>query len=170
MKKLFLILLLPFLAVSLKASLEDLFPETLLNAKGEEVDRSVLDGKIVGIYFSASWCPPCRDFTPLLVKFHEANKEDFVVVFVSSDRTPADHLKYMADYNMNFFTLPHRGAAGNALAQRFNVRGIPHLAVVGPDGEVLAANGRMDVQQRPGTALATWTKPGSDSVGRSQRR
>jgi thiol-disulfide isomerase/thioredoxin len=30
-----------------------------------------LAGKVVGIYFSAHWCQPCRDFTPRLAAFYQ---------------------------------------------------------------------------------------------------
>jgi len=35
--------------------------------------RSVADlsGKLVGLYFSAHWCGPCRQFTPILSKVYE---------------------------------------------------------------------------------------------------
>ena len=64
------------------AGLEELFPGTLLDSDGKEVSKDSLAGKTVGIYFSAHWCPPCRSFTPNLVKFRDKNKKDFEVVFV----------------------------------------------------------------------------------------
>ncbi len=63
----------------------ELFPQGLVDAQKQPVSVDSLDGKIVGIYFSAQWCPPCRNFTPKLVSFRNANKDDFEVVFVSSD-------------------------------------------------------------------------------------
>ena len=30
-----------------------------------------LAGKVVGIYFSGDWCPPCRGFTPILVQAYD---------------------------------------------------------------------------------------------------
>ncbi|EMP36292.1 Nucleoredoxin-like protein 2 [Chelonia mydas] len=39
----------------------------LLTRDGHAVDpEEVLQNKIVGLYFSAGWCSPCRDFTPVL--------------------------------------------------------------------------------------------------------
>ena len=48
-----------------------------------------LAGKVKLLYFSAHWCPPCRGFTPELVKAYTKLKavgRDFEVVFISSDR------------------------------------------------------------------------------------
>ena len=34
--------------------------------------RAALEGKVYGIYFSAHWCPPCRQFTPRLAQTYNA--------------------------------------------------------------------------------------------------
>mmetsp|Transcript_119915 Transcript_119915/g.274753 ORF Transcript_119915/g.274753 Transcript_119915/m.274753 type:complete len:81 (-) Transcript_119915:67-309(-) len=49
------------------AALEELLGPTLVGQDGN-VDTSSLDGKTIGLYFSAHWCPPCRGFTPKLTE------------------------------------------------------------------------------------------------------
>jgi thiol-disulfide isomerase/thioredoxin len=47
-------------------------------------------GKHIALYFSASWCGPCRSFTPKLQEFYtEAQKTESIdveIVYVSLDR------------------------------------------------------------------------------------
>ena len=57
-----------------------LFSDGLLDAEGKTVSPDQLKGKLVGIYFSAHWCPPCRAFTPRLVAFRDKNAAEFEVV------------------------------------------------------------------------------------------
>ena len=59
----------------LSPQLEDLFQGPLLDSNGKEVDKSVLAGKTIGIYFSAHWCPPCRGFTPKFAETYKKIKE-----------------------------------------------------------------------------------------------
>ena len=61
------------------------FPEGLVDNAGKTVDIATLKNKTVAVYCSAHWCPPCRTFTPELVKFANANKDKLAVVFISSD-------------------------------------------------------------------------------------
>jgi len=137
---------------------ESLFPSKLLDNKGKEVSSSVLGDKIVGIYFSAQWCPPCRHFTPTLVNFRNSNNKDFEVVFVSSDRSSGDQLKYMDKYGMKWYTLPHGSKSANNLKKKFEVRGIPALVIVDSKGNTITKNGRGDVSKDPKTAIAGWRK------------
>ena len=143
------------------ASATDLFEGPLLDAKGTEVSKDALTGKTIGIYFSAHWCPPCRTFTPKLVKFRDANKKDFEVVFVSSDRSPKAQLDYMKETGMKWYTMPHRSSAANALAKKYGVRGIPALIIVSPEGKTITKNGRGDVSSNAGGALKAWAKKSS---------
>lgn len=39
-------------------------------ADGTEVGPEALDGKVLALYFSASWCAPCKQFTPILKKVY----------------------------------------------------------------------------------------------------
>ena len=140
------------------AGLEELFPGPILDANGKEVSKDVLAGKNVGIYFSAHWCPPCRSFTPNLVKFRDKNKKNFEVVFVSSDRSPDAQMDYMKEADMKWYTLPHRSAEANALSKKFQVRGIPSLVIVSEEGKTITKNGRGDVSSNPKGALKSWQK------------
>merc|ERR1712047_124608 len=53
----------------------------LVKADGSSVEAdSALEGKdLILFYFSAHWCPPCRQFTPMLKDFYEeVDNEDIV--------------------------------------------------------------------------------------------
>jgi nucleoredoxin len=135
-----------------------LFPAKILNNMGKVVSSKVLKDKIVGIYFSAQWCPPCRNFTPALVEFRDKNAKEFEVVFVSSDRSQEDQLKYMQKYGMKWYALPHGSDEANQLKKKFEVRGIPSLVIVDKEGNTITKNGRSDVSGNPSGALTSWQK------------
>ena len=138
--------------------LAEMLPEQILDSKGKKISRDELAGKTVGFYFSAHWCPPCRAFTPNLVKFRDSNKDDFEVVFVSSDKSPEAQMGYMKETGMKWYTLPHRSSEGSALKRQFGVRGIPALIIVSPDGKTITKNGRGDVSSNPKGAINSWSK------------
>lgn len=86
---------------------------TLLNKDGDLVDPELaLRNKVVGIYFSAGWCPPCRDFTPILCDFYTELVEEgeppaqFEIVFISSDKTLDDMVEYYHDMHGDWLALP----------------------------------------------------------------
>ena len=63
---------------------------------------------ISGIYFSAHWCPPCRNFTPKLATFYENCKkmENILeIIFVSSDRDEEGFEEYFGE--MPWLALPY---------------------------------------------------------------
>lgn len=95
-------------------SMVDVFSGRLLISKdGRSVDPDeALQNKVVGLYFSAGWCSPCRDFTPVLCDFYTELLEEtqppppFEVVFISSDHSAEEMAGYMRAMHGNWLALP----------------------------------------------------------------
>jgi nucleoredoxin len=109
------------------------------------VPASSLAGKVVGLYFSAEWCPPCKAFTPELVKLRDSASDKFEVVFVSSDRSPEAQQKYMKDYKMNWPAVPHDSPLREQLQQKYEIQGIPSLVIINDQGELITSEGRSEM-------------------------
>lgn len=124
------------------AFLKDHFPEGLLDADGKAVGFDSLKGKVVGIYFSAEWCGPCRTFSLMLFEHREKYADDFQVVFVSSDRSDEMQSRYMKKHKMNCPTMKRNSPAADALAVEYGVRDIPTLILFDHKGNFISRDGR----------------------------
>lgn len=138
--------------------IKEYFSEGLMDKDGKPIRLSQLSGKTIGIYFSAHWCGPCRSFTPKLVKFRDANKKDFEVVFVSSDRSEQKKSEYMTEAGMKWPAAKLKGDNSNALSTKFSVSGIPTLVIISSTGTLITKSGRGDVMSNPDTAIKTWQR------------
>lgn len=47
-----------------------------MQSDGTEVTAEALEGKVLAVYFSASWCAPCKQFTPILKSVYNKLQED----------------------------------------------------------------------------------------------
>ena len=143
------------------AWIKEYFGDKLVLADGSTVSSSSVAGKTVGIYFSAHWCPPCRGFTPQLVKvYNELQKsgKDFDIVFVSSDHSAEAMAGYMKDMKMPWKGLPYGIDKKQFLKGKYSVRGIPTLVIVDSNGKTVSQNGRLDVMNKGAAAFDGWTK------------
>lgn len=125
--------------------LKDLFSEELLDKDGKPVSLSNLNGKVIGIYFSASWCGPCRGFTPELAKFRNENSDIFEVVLVGSDSSESAKNKYMNEFSMNWPSVKIDGKDSDNINGKFKSNGIPYLVILSKSGEVITTNGRSEI-------------------------
>jgi len=96
--------------------------------------------KYWAFYYSASWCPPCRAFTPKLVQFYSTFKSqhpNFELIFVNEDHNEADMLAYMKE---DFMTWPavRYSDIGLTNATQYCGSGIPDLVLLDSDGKVLS--------------------------------
>jgi nucleoredoxin len=103
--------------------------------------------KLAGIkywafYYSASWCPPCRAFTPRLVDFYNSFKPshpDFELIFVSCDNSDSDAVGYMKMDSMPWPAVGYAEIANPALeAKKYSCPYIPCLVLVDANGNVLS--------------------------------
>ncbi|XP_033107862.1 nucleoredoxin-like [Anneissia japonica] len=144
-------------------ALVKLLGEKLLNKSGELIDVTSLvgEGKVVGLYFSAHWCGPCRNFTPKLSEFHNTlklgeKKDVFEIVFVSSDRDEQAFDEYYK--SMPWLALPFADRSRkNKLSSKFKVRGIPTLVFVDSvTGNSVITSGREKVMSDPEGVNFPW--------------
>merc|ERR1712039_1127083 len=105
-------------------SLHEILSGSKLIGKDGPVASSALEGKVLGLYFSAHWCPPCRGFTPKLAEWYTAGlKEKMEIIFVSSDRDEASFNEYFKD--MPWLALPYeKREAKSELSEACGVQGI----------------------------------------------
>jgi thiol-disulfide isomerase/thioredoxin len=79
----------------------DLIGDVTLHQHGSEsgVKASEVRARTeaIALYFSASWCGPCRAFTPQLKSTYEKLKGKFEVVLVPADRDTKSWKGYWAD-------------------------------------------------------------------------
>lgn len=153
-----------------RAIFVDLFGDKL-QAKGGEISIEVaLAGKqVIGIYFSAHWCPPCRGFTPELAKSFQKSlrSKGMEIIFVSSDHSEKEFQSY---YNgMPWLAVPYsRRDVHQSLNKKFKVQGIPTLVILDKDGQVITKDGRSKVSSDPmGQAFPWKAKPFMEAIGNS---
>lgn len=135
-------------------------PEKLEDFQGKKMDSAELSGKYIGLYFSASWCSPCRAFTPRLKEFRNRHLEDgFEVVLVNFDRTNTEKRRYVRDSGMEWPSVPGaRRKPSKSLAEAYDVETYPALVVLDPEGRIVTSDGVKDVTNDPERIFDYWKK------------
>ena len=166
MKKLFGIFLIFSAVLCLSASditldFQKDLPDELLNRSGKKIStEAALKGKIVAVYASASWCGPCRAFTPKLVDFYKAvaKKTPMELIFISSDKSSDAMMSYMKKNSMPWLAIPYDSPERDALKKKLQINGIPHLFVFDAQGKMISSNARWDVVMLGKKAVQEWKK------------
>lgn len=119
-------------------TLEQTFTDDLVvvDKNGNESTFGDTKGKYVGVYVSAHWCGPCRNFTPVLTQAYQkaqAEGKDFEVIFSSWDKTPAQFDEYLNE--MPWKAIPYSNEkTRDDVSEVFSVRGIPSLTILDNTG------------------------------------
>jgi nucleoredoxin len=121
-------------------TLKECLGTSFVRNDGTQVPLSALEGKHLAIYFSASWCPPCKGFTvPVLKPCYEHALEkghNWEIIYVSADKDDESFKSYFGE--MPWLAVPFDDKQrAQDLNSHFGVEGIPTLIQLGPDFSVV---------------------------------
>jgi len=129
------------------------------NSVAQKFDYTVL-------YFSAHWCPPCRNFTPKFAEWYKNNQakmpegKTFEVIFCSSDQNEEAFNEYYE--TMPWATMPYDDPRVKELKTILEVSGIPSVQVIrnstGKVAEPNGCGGRTGVTSDPNAEKFPWPK------------
>ena len=95
-------------------------------------------GKYMLLDFWASGCPPCRMSAPEMKEVAETYRDRLTVVAVNLDEVRAEWLK-AAEKDGIVWTNLADPQGFDGLPYRYGVKGIPHYALLSPDGKLVAS-------------------------------
>lgn len=110
---------------------------------GNPVSLSSFRGKYVLIDFWASWCGPCRQENPNVVKaFNAYNSKGFTVLGVSLDQPTAKDkwMKAIHDDKLTWTQVSDLKYWKNDVAVQYGIQAIPQNFLIDPQGKIVGKN------------------------------
>ncbi len=110
---------------------------------GKPVSLSSFKGKYVLLDFWASWCGPCRQENPNVVKaYNQYKAKNFTVLGVSLDRPNGKDawLKAIKDDGLTWNHVSDLKFWGNEAAALYGISSIPGNFLIDPTGKIIAKN------------------------------
>ena len=123
--------------------------EILVDGRKSIVSLDTFKGKVIGLYFSAHWCGPCRRFTPILAakykEFVDAGHA-FDIIFISADESDVEAENYFSDMPWKMLSFSATEEIRN-LNEKFEVDGIPTLVLIDENGNLISKDGTRLISQ-----------------------
>jgi len=109
---------------------------TLKDLAGKPVQLSSLKGKVVLVNFWATWCPPCREEVPSMVRLNQAMQgKPFQMLAISIDEGGKEAVESF--FRKGGVTLPALLDTDGKVAKRYGTTGVPETFVVDGKGVIL---------------------------------
>jgi peroxiredoxin len=113
----------------------------LPSPKGDTIRLSSFKGKYVLVDFWASWCSPCRQENPNLVKIYKKYKaKGFEIFQVSLDKTKEAWTKAIKDDGLTWIQVSDLKYWDSQTAKTYNIESIPSSFLLDKDGSIMAKN------------------------------
>lgn len=118
---------------------------TMPDTTGRNISLSQFRGKVVVIDCWASWCGPCRQESPNMVKLNNTYKDkDFVLLGVSFDKKRENWIKAINADKLEWTHISDLKNWECQLNELYVVNSIPDTFVVDKDGRIAARGLRSD--------------------------
>ena len=123
-------------------------------------EQGFKDVELIGVYFSAGWCPPCRPFTSKLTQLDEKwnNGETgrkIQMIYVAEEENEQDFQEYFQKMK-NFLSFPWADDRIKQMAQIHEVRGIPALVILNKYGQVIDPSATRTIKKYKEEAIEQW--------------
>ena len=144
---LFLLALAGVYSVDVKSLLDTIYTD----GAGKNVTLSDLSGKYIGLYFSASWCPDCRAYTPQLVKIYNKIHEDknWQIIWVSYDRSEDAADKYFKEMPWIRLRWSEKDTRGKSMFKLTKQKYLPVVTMIDPNFCVINPDASSDIYAEP---------------------
>ena len=125
-------------------------PEIALSdTSGNTVPLSSLKGKYVLLDFWASWCGPCRQENPNVVRMYNKFKDKgFAIYSVSLDKAKESWVRAIRNDNLTWTHVSDLKFWQSEAAQKYGVQAIPATFLLDKDGKIIAKNLRGDALEQ----------------------
>lgn len=127
-------------AVYKRISTPEKAPEfSLPDINGTPVSLASFKGKYVLVDFWASWCKPCRQENPNIVRTYNKYKEkNFTILGVSLDQTREAWVRAIAQDSLNWTHVSDLKEWSSTVVPLYNIQSIPFNVLVDPQGNIIA--------------------------------
>ncbi len=114
---------------------------TMNDPNGNPVRLSSFRGKYLLIDFWASWCAPCRQENPNVVRIYAQFKDNgFEMLGVSLDQDKESWLKAIADDQLTWTHVSDLKYWQNEVAVLYGIQSIPQTILLDKEGKIIAKN------------------------------
>lgn len=111
----------------------------------KEVKLSSFKGKYTLVDFWASWCMPCRQENPNLVRLYNTyHNKGFEILSVSFDDNPGSWMRAIEDDKLSWTHVSDLKAWSSPVVIDYRVKALPTSYILDPNGVIIAKNLRGD--------------------------